>query len=59
MAGHYSTFIVEWRCLKPDVYGEEHGYTEEIGRSSYEVESIFKEINPDYEVINVKFKKEE
>lgn len=58
MAGYYNTFIIEWRCLKPEVYGEEHGYTEEIGRSSSEVESIFKEINPDYEVINVKPKEE-
>ena len=56
MAGCFGTFVIEWKCLKPEIYNEEHGYMKVIGRSQSEVVEKFKENNPDYEVINVTFK---
>lgn len=33
MAGYFMTFVIEWQCLKPEIYHEEHGYVECVGRS--------------------------
>ena len=38
MAGCFGTFVIEWKCLKPEIYNEEHGYMEVIGRSQSEGE---------------------
>ena len=56
MAGYYGTIIIEWKCLKPEIYHEEHGYMEDFGCSLSEAAEKFKENNPDYDVISVKFK---
>lgn len=58
MAGYCGDFIIEWRCLLPEVYNEEHGYMEWCGNCEHDVTEKFLERNPDYEVISVKAKKD-
>lgn len=56
MAGYQGTFTIEWRCLKPEVYGEEHGFTSWSGNGHNDVKAEFVRLNPDYEVIGVTLK---
>ena len=56
MAGRFDTYIIEWKCLKPEVYNEEHGFIEWNGNSPNQVKGNFLERNPDYEVIDISVK---
>lgn len=53
MAGYYGIFLVEWKCLKPQVYHEIRGVCEWTGNNVHDVRERFLKANPDYEVLDV------
>lgn len=53
MAGWRGAVTIEWRCLKPEFYGEEHGFASWVAIGLNEAKEEFLKLNPDYEVINV------
>lgn len=56
MAGFFGEFIIEWKCLKPEIYNETHGFIDWIGQSDNEVKEDFLKHNPDYIVVNITLK---
>lgn len=56
MAGFFGTFIIEWQCLKPHIYNEEHGFVEIMASNENDAVERFESLNPDYKVIDVKLK---
>ena len=54
MAGFFGEFIIEWECLKPEVYQETHGFYNCTGKSFDDVVERFTKQNPDYKILNVK-----
>lgn len=56
MAGYFSTFIIEWQCLKPHIYNEEHGFEELVANNHRDAVEQFESLNPDYKVIDIKLK---
>ena len=58
MAGRYDTYIIEWQCLKPEVYNETHGFLEWTGVNPNNVIQEFLKSNPDYKVVSIKIKEE-
>ena len=53
MAGYFGRFIIEWECLKPEQYNENHGFMDWTASSHNDARSQFLEANPDYIVLNV------
>lgn len=53
MAGYYGIFLVEWVCLKPEVYREIRGCCEWTGNNVHSVREDFLAKNPDYRVVDV------
>lgn len=53
MAGYYGVFLIEWKCLKPEVHNEFKGTIEWMASSCNDAREKFLELNPDYIVISV------
>lgn len=53
MAGFFGKFIIEWECLKPEIYNETKGKIEIIASSQNDAKEKFLKINPDYKVIKI------
>ena len=45
MAGRYDTYIIEWQCLKSEVYNETYGFLEWSGISPNNVIQEFLKSN--------------
>lgn len=56
MAEFYGEFIIEWKCLKPEVYNETHGFITMVGQSEHDVKEKFLKHNTDYIIISITLK---